>query len=418
MSRAGSAGKCPASLAPSVPAQPQSQIAEYSGRTALAVGANGSPTLTYQSFFGTNALPGATNALLSLTNLSFAEAGDYFVVVTNGYGSATGGPAVLTVVDTVPPTLTTCASNRTLSASAQCSVVLPDLTGELAAWDASGPVFIVQDPPAGTQIGLGATFVIFTVRVSSGNSARCSATITVVDTTPPTVLDCVTNLVLEFSANCQALLPDLTGTNYLKAFDDCGTLTVAQTPPTSTEMSLGTNIVLLTLSNAATNQTTRMVAVIVPGEPVVSVQPTNLSVPLSSNAVFSVVACGVMPLAYQWHHSATNMVNATNATLILDKVETNDAGDYHVLITNSAGAITSAVATLTVLRPPVITRQPKSLAAAPGGTASFSVSVQGRVRHSPISGKETAHRLPVRQGHLSHHQRPTRGFRRIYYRSY
>ena len=370
---------------PSIPAE-----------TALAVGANGSPTLTYQSFFGTNALPGATNALLSLTNLSFAEAGDYFVVVTNGYGSATGGPAVLTVVDTVPPTLTTCASNRTLSASAQCSVVLPDLTGELAAWDASGPVFVVQDPPAGTQIGLGATSVIFTVRDSSGNSARCSATITVVDTTPPTVLDCVTNLVLEFSANCQALLPDLTGTNYLKAFDDCGTLTVAQTPPTSTEMSLGTNIVLLTLSNAATNQTTRMVAVIVPGEPVVSVQPTNLSVPLSSNAVFSVVACGVMPLAYQWQHSATNMVNATNATLILDKVKTNDAGDYHVLITNSAGAITSAVATLTVLRPPVITRQPKSLAAAPGGTASFSVSVQGRARHSPISGKETAHRLPVR----------------------
>ena len=35
------------------------------------------------------------------------------------------------------------------------------------------------------------------------------------------------------------------------------------------------------------------------------------------------------------------------------------------------------MATLTVLRPPVITRQPKSLAAAPGGSASFSVTAQG-----------------------------------------
>ena len=49
--------------------------------------------LAYQWYFGSNSIPGATNTLLTLTNVGFAQAGNYSVVITNAYGSATGGPA-------------------------------------------------------------------------------------------------------------------------------------------------------------------------------------------------------------------------------------------------------------------------------------------------------------------------------------
>jgi hypothetical protein len=48
-----------------------------------------------------------------------------------------------------------------------------------------------------------------------------------------------------------------------------------------------------------------------------------------------------------------------------------------VVVTNSFGSITSAVATLTVLQPPVITWQPRNAVAAPGATVSFSVAADG-----------------------------------------
>ena len=232
--------------------------------------------MAYQWCFGTNSIPGATNTLLTLTNVGFAQAGNYSVVITNAYGSATGGPAVLTVVDTTPPTIISCASNRTLSVGANCTATLPDLTGEVVAWDASGPVTVTQNPPPGTLLGLGITNVTFTVRDSSGNASVCASSVTAVDTTPPFVLACVLEVTLGFDTNCQALLPDLTTTNYIVASDNCSSVSVAQAPPAHTAMPVGTNTVVLTVSDTASNQTTRAVAVIVPGAPQISAQPANL----------------------------------------------------------------------------------------------------------------------------------------------
>ena len=52
------------------------------------------------------------------------------------------------------------------------------------------------------------------------------------------------------------------------------------------------------------------------------------------------------------------MAGVTNAGLSLSNVQSNQAGGYTVLVTNAWGAVTSAVATLTVLVPPTITTQP------------------------------------------------------------
>jgi hypothetical protein len=154
-------------------------------------------------------------------------------------------------------------------------------------------------------------------------------------------------------------------------------VSVAQTPPALTALPAGTNTVLLTVSDSASNQTTRAVAVVVPGEPRIAQQPANLTLAASSNATFSVLACGAAPLYYQWQHFSTNLPGATNVVMTLSTIKANDAGDYRVVVTNPSGSLTSAVATLTVLQPPVITRQPRNGVAAPGATVSFSVTAKG-----------------------------------------
>jgi hypothetical protein len=100
-------------------------------------------------------------------------------------------------------------------------------------------------------------------------------------------------------------------------------------------------------------------------------------VAVTSNATFSVTACGANPLTYQWQHSGTNLLAGTNAVLTLSDIQTNDAGHYRVVITNFTGSTTSAVATLTVLQPPVIIWQPENVVAAPGATISFFVEAEG-----------------------------------------
>jgi endonuclease/exonuclease/phosphatase family metal-dependent hydrolase len=281
-------------------------------------------------------------------------------------------------VDTIPPTITACASNRTLAAGVNCQALLPDLTSQVIASDASGTVTVIQNPPPGTVLGLGVTSVTFTARDASSNASFCVATVTVADLEPPMVLSCATNVTLASTTNCQAILPDLTSTNYILALDNCSSMTVTQMPTAGTEFSLGTtNLVTLTAFDGVGNAASCAVLVVVPGVPNITLQPTNVSILVSSDATFSVAACGPGQLYYQWQHAGTNLATATNPSLVLTGVSTNDAGGYAVVVTNAFGSSTSQVATLTVLQPPVITSQPRSLAATIGGSATFSVSVSG-----------------------------------------
>lgn len=112
--------------------------------------------------------------------------------------------------------------------------------------------------------------------------------------------------------------------------------------------------------------------------PSITTQPTNQTVTLGQNTMFAVVASGTEPLRYQWYFNTnTPLANATNATLTLNSVQTNDAGGYSVIVTNSAGSTTSVVATLTVRVPPSITTQPQSLVVTQGQNAAFTVVASG-----------------------------------------
>ena len=83
--------------------QPVSQTVTQGSNLTFSVAASGGEPLSYQwSFSGTN-LPGATAALLTLTNVTADQAGDYFVTITNLSGATNSDLAELTVVIPLPP---------------------------------------------------------------------------------------------------------------------------------------------------------------------------------------------------------------------------------------------------------------------------------------------------------------------------
>jgi len=87
----------------------------------------------------------------------------------------------------------------------------------------------------------------------------------------------------------------------------------------------------------------------VPQPPGIATQPTNTVVAVGSNATFSVIATGAPPLKYQWRRNGTNVANATNDTLVITNAQTFTNGSFTLVVTNSALAVTSNPALLTVV---------------------------------------------------------------------
>lgn len=80
---------------PTVLLQPLSQTVALGATATLLVGATGIGPLTYQWLNGTNAIAGATNRSLVITNFGPADIGQYSVVVANAGGSVMSQPAAI-----------------------------------------------------------------------------------------------------------------------------------------------------------------------------------------------------------------------------------------------------------------------------------------------------------------------------------
>lgn len=101
---AGSAGKCGNSAgnpAPSIYTQPTNIVAAVGSTVTIGVGAIGSQPLGYNWIFNGTTVYSTASSPLVITNAQETNAGTYYVVVTNTYGSATSSNAVL-VVGTAP----------------------------------------------------------------------------------------------------------------------------------------------------------------------------------------------------------------------------------------------------------------------------------------------------------------------------
>jgi len=83
--------------------------------------------------------------------------------------------------------------------------------------------------------------------------------------------------------------------------------------------------------------------------PTITRQPANQFGTQGGTASFSASAVGTAPLRYQWYRAMAPLADQTSTTLTLTNLTPAEAGSYQLVITNSFGAATSQVATLTVL---------------------------------------------------------------------
>ena len=119
--------------------------------------------------------------------------------------------------------------------------------------------------------------------------------------------------------------------------------------------------------------------------PVITTPPESQTVEDGATVTFEVAAGGTPPLHYQWRFFGTNLDGATGSYLVLSSVHIADAGSYSVVVSNPAGAVTSAPAMLSLSVPATIIVQPERVTIDAGGTntvttntAVFSVTAVGR----------------------------------------
>ncbi|HTY88688.1 MAG TPA: immunoglobulin domain-containing protein [Candidatus Acidoferrum sp.] len=119
---------------------------------------------------------------------------------------------------------------------------------------------------------------------------------------------------------------------------------------------------------------------------------TNWEVYVGRTLGMSVTATGTPILTYQWQKIGTNLVDivgtnvvddgnisgSTNSLLIFNFPQTTNSGNYVVIVTNYAGAVTSAVYRLLVTNiPPRITLQPTNQTVGVGSGVSLAVAATG-----------------------------------------
>src|SRR4029077_7992215 len=115
--------------------------------------------------------------------------------------------------------------------------------------------------------------------------------------------------------------------------------------------------------------------------PVIATQPANQTVTPGQTATFTVAATGAAPLNYQWNKNGAAISGATSSIYTTAATTISDNGaQFAVVVSNSAGTLTSAPATLTVSAAavaPTITAQPLSQSVTAGQTATFTVAATG-----------------------------------------
>jgi len=350
---------------PTISVPPAAQTVQCGSNALFTVTAVGTAPLTYLWSLDGALILASANSTLLLTNVHLPNH-TVQVIVTNLYGSATNS-ALLTVQDTLAPVITLNGANP-FYVELGGGFVDP---GAAATDLCAGSVAVIASGTVNTN-SLSTNTLTYSASDGNGNTSTANRTVIVRDTTPPTISWSFTNLFLSLDTNCSANMPDVTGTNFVLATDLSGAVTITQDPTNTSPLALGTNVVVLTVTDSSGNAaySTNNIVVSDTTPPAITSQPQDLTSTVGGTATFSVAANACTPLTFQWIFNNSVLTNQTADFLTLTNLSFADAGSYFVIATSAGGSSTSAVATLTV------NLNPSSLAlAASANPSGFKDSV-------------------------------------------
>jgi len=247
------------------------QSVNTNSNTPLAIALTGSDveTATENLVFEVSVNPAHGSLSGSGANLTYTPHTNYsgpdsfeFTVRDAGDGASaalTSAAATvsITINDTVAPSISAPA-NVTVNTgpnATTCGTVVTDAQlGTANASDNAGNVSVDRSGvPSGNVFPVGTTTITYTATDNAGNSNAATQTVTVIDNTAPT-LSAPAPTSVNADSTGHATIPDVVaGTT---ASDNCGPVTVTQSPLAGTIVGTGTHTITLTATDAAGNTRT------------------------------------------------------------------------------------------------------------------------------------------------------------------
>ncbi len=270
----------------------------------------------------------------------------------------------LTIVPAVvltPPTITTQPVSQTIvaGASATFSVVATGTAPLAYQWRLNS-----ANIAGATSASLTATQAgDYSVLVSNAAGSVTSSVATLTVLVPPTIITQPQSQSV-LAGNSATFTVAATGTaplNYQWRWNGAN-ISGATSASLVTTQAGNYSVVVSNGAGVATSATATLTIVAAPVAPTITTQPQSQTIIAGHSATFNVIATGTAPLLYQWLFNGAPWPGATSASLV-----TTQAGSYSVVVSNVAGSVTSATATLTV--------NP--------ATAVFTLSVTGNGNVSP-----------------------------------
>ena len=201
---------------------------------------------------------GAISLSASQTAFTCADIGanNVTLTVTDGSSNTDNCVSTVTIADTSSPVAV--AQNITvyLDGSGNATITAGDIDN--GSTDNCGALSLTASQTAFTCADIGANNVTLTATDGSSNTGQAIATVTIADTTSPTVTS-VSNQTVYANGSCQASLPDYT--SLTTEADNCGTPTVSQSPVAGTTINSNT-VVTLTATDGSSNTGTTQFTVV------------------------------------------------------------------------------------------------------------------------------------------------------------
>ncbi len=360
----------PANTAPSITSQPSGQTITVGSSVTFTVAASGTPTPTYQWNKGGVPIGGATGTSYTIAAVANVDAGTYTATATNVAGTATSNGATLTV-QTAPPPNT--APAITTPPSSQTVTTGNPVTFTVAA--SGNPTPTYQWNKGGVPIG-GATSTTYTIAAvasgdagtytatatnSAGTATSSGATLTVQAAPPTNVAPTITTQPSSQSVTTGGSVtftvaasgtPTPTyqwskgGVAIGGATSSSYTIAAAASGDAGSYTATATNVAGTATSSSAT--LTVQPAPPVNTAPSITMQPVSQTVTAGDSVTFTVGASGNPVPTYQWSKGGVSIAGATSASYSIASAAAGDAGNYTVLVSNSAGNVTSSGAVLVV----------------------------------------------------------------------
>jgi hypothetical protein len=340
--------------------QPINKNIPTGGSDSLTVTATGTGILSYQWYKDGAAIVGATSSTYTISSASGANAGNYYVVASNAYGSETSSIVTVTSSGLSAPSFATQPTAQNVDAGS---------TFTLTTAVSGAPTPTYKWFRDNVEIA-GATSANYTVAVSSPSDAgnyklvatntQGSATSNIVAVTVNTAAPVITvqpaptttvnvGTAINLSVTATGLAPP-TFQWYKDTVLISGATSSSYSVPNSTTADAGTHSYTVTASNSVSTATSNPASVTINiVNPTFTTQPpAALTINSGERMLISAAYSGSGPLSYQWYKNATLIPGATGTSYTIASASGTDAGSYRVVVTNLGGNLSSNDTVVTV----------------------------------------------------------------------